>query len=335
MTSDFIPAFSGNQDDSATNCWKLEDVHSKLRLDGKGITIAVLDTGVNVKHQAFETAWKEGRIQGANFLSQSDWKQNSSSHGSMAAFVASGSGFCPEVSKSIQIPCGVAPGAGLLICLVGEVRLYAYQPVILALQTLLDRKKSSKCIDIIIMAFGIELDHNSEKQSKIRELIEELQKEEVVCVAASGNYGKYTNVLFPACLDSVISVGTLNPHGYRSESNTPKDIDVYAPGKGIASPSNSSKNGVEFHDGSSCATPAIAGLVALLLQYANDHISDHKKKKQFRDSFFLRKEILGKDMKKRGDLDLLEPCEYFMQRPELQSLIKQTTELKEEDPFSA
>ena len=318
MTSDCKLASGNYHAISATSSWNLEDVHSKLQLDGRDITIAVLDTGINLQHQVFETARKEGRIHLENFLLQDDWK--SDSHGSMAAFVASGKGFLPP-SESIPIPSGVAPGASLFICQVAKDRLHCYQAVIYALGRLLKLKKSGTCIDIITMSFGSEYNSDSDEQSKIRELIKELQKEEVVCIAASGNYGNYTDVLFPACLDSVISVGTLNGSGWRSEFNSPKDIDVYAPGEGIASPSIESNIGVEYHTGSSCAAPAIAGLVALLLQYANNHITEDKQKKKFRDSLFLRKEILGKAMKKRGKTDLLEPREYFMQRPELQSLL--------------
>ena len=310
LSSDFKPLLDSccHDDASATTCWNLAEIHDKI--NGDKVVIAILDTGINLHHNAFLQGFKNNRILVANFT-EGDNNLAPGAHGTMAAYIAAGDTF-------VDVPCGVAPKATLLICQVGEnKRKYSVSAVIKALQTLKIEKEKGEELHVVSMSFGIPHDENDEDQKTIRELIEQLTNLQVICIASCGNYGLYEDVLFPACLDSVISVGALNVYGRRRESNPPKGVDVYAPGENVPYPSKERAfpQGVLYSSGSSCATPAIAGLTALVVQYAKQHVPKSKRGK-YLNVEYLKCTVFGKEMRNEDEdhQDLLEPAEYFKER---------------------
>ena len=117
MKTDFQPASDPqNQCLSALKCWDLQSLHNDFKINGKGVTIAILDSGVDVEHKAFRAACENGRLRGTNFVPgepEDSWRTNPGPHGSMAAFVAGGD----LVQDGIG---GVAPGAEILTCRVSD-----------------------------------------------------------------------------------------------------------------------------------------------------------------------------------------------------------------------
>ena len=318
MKSDIAPARNANIDGiigefSATVKWSLAEIHENHKIDGQGIVIAVLDTGVDIHHAAFCNAFTARRIMGANFVCSDEshsWRTAPSAHGSMALFVAGGNTFS-------NVPCGVAPGATLMICRVGRTKTeYKLSAVISALETLVKlRDEGEDKLHVVSMSFGMPYDPESELQRTIQDLILRLKQRSVICVASAGNYGAYqSGIQFPACSEDVICVGALNAKGYSRESNAPLGIDVFAPGELIPAPSINDTNTSVLDCGSSCAAPAIAGLIALILHYANKCISnDPERKKKFRRLLYLKFEVFGHEMKGRFP-DVLEPCRFFERR---------------------
>ena len=322
---DFTPAADLQSDTSATACWELNKIHDKL--NGEGVVIVIIDNGLNVEHEAFKTAFSENRLLGFNFVpgkDQKDWNTPGGkmpSHGTMAAFIAGGEAFD-------QVQSGVAPKSTLLICSVGD--FYNSQAVIDALSALITLKENGSAIDIISMSFGMEYDPDDETQKTMKKLILRLKQLNTVMIASSGNYGKYQGgVLFPARLDEVIGVGALDTKGYNRKSNAPKGIDVYAPGEAIVHPTACGSQaerykGTERSDGSSCAAPAIAGLMALVLQFSKKYVTDDQKRIKYRDPVYLKTTLFGEKMKE-GDLVLLKPLKFFqaeITKFELQEALK-------------
>ena len=220
----------------------------------------------------------------------------------MAAFIAGGRSFG-------IVPCGVAPNATLLICSVGAS--YSPTAVIKALEALIEIKKQGDDLDIVSISFGMKYNANNENQRTITGLVSQLKQLNVILVAASGNYGKYQEAsLFPAILDEVICVGALNTKGYKSQSNMTLGIDVYAPGEFIPHPSVDTKSGAVHSTGSSCAAPAIAGLLALVVQFSRKYVSTERETEKYRNLVYLKNTLFGVEMK-RGDPDLLHPVPFF------------------------
>ena len=164
-----------------------------------------------------------------------------------------------------------APNAELYICCVSKSGQFEEDAIIKALEHLKesyeDIHDKKKC-QVIVMSYG----HYKEKKidDKVKELIDDLAGKGVICVAAIGNEGLFVrDFAFPARLENVISVGSLTQFGDESTQHNPPGIpDVYAPGEKVSFPDHIDEDSYRKGGGTSCAAPAIGGIVALLMQLA-------------------------------------------------------------------
>lgn len=263
----------------------------------------------------------------------------------MAAFVAAGKGFKVKdgIERGLRIPAGVAPNAKLIICRIANRSIqYKWEYIIKALEKLIeikegkvDEQKMPKGmrtpkewgVDVISMSFGkVDEALTEDYKEKMEDLMAKLNLLKVILVAAAGNYGNTTCTLFPANHDNVFSVGALDIKYNKPAEFNPKDVKVYAPGVDIAVPLvtklNSNCAGVKKETGTSCAAPAIAGLVALKIQFErnkptllNNSDDDHHIRQ-----ILGQQRIRFSDMKKmfkqmetdpREKPHVLDPCNYF------------------------
>ena len=230
--------------------WDLKNVHKKF--SGSGIRIAVLDSAVNKNHMAFS----ETTLNGWNFIDDRErykdyWCSNREDHGTMVAGIAT----------------RYAPKAEIFVCCVSDNGNFKAEAVTKALEYL--SKDENKC-QVIVMSFG----RDPEKAMKKRErLINSLVDKGSFCIAAVGNHGLNADyIASPACLPSVIAVGGLDRDGYQpSTLNNPGPIDVYAPGVNVSAPCDDNNYLYRECKGSSCAAPAIGGIVAVLLHCAREY----------------------------------------------------------------
>ena len=194
---------------------------------------------------------------------------------------------------------GVAPAASLVCYRVSPDGKDVYeQGIVNALDHMLNQDVGAGYI--ILMSFGFEKLHND-----ITERIDELTERKVVCVAAAGNDGPPKLVNFPASLGNVISVGSCNSIGQPSGFNNIGNIDVLAPGENLI---------FDQLKGTSFAAPAIAGIIALLMQQAKN-IGDPKIFANICDVNVIRN-IFTYDLKARGVVGLLAPHELLEDGPE-------------------
>ena len=132
-------------------------------------------------------------------------------------------------------------------------------------------------------------------KDQMRHLIEKLFSLKVIIVAAAGNYGDNKQTLFPADHPNVFSVGALNIYNKPAALTPSCDIDVYAPGTKIAAPlvHKDIHDGMEITQGTSCATPAIAGLVALKIQFEKNR---HELLKDVNKDFYVQEILRGENI---------------------------------------
>ncbi len=260
--------------------WKLDRLHED-GIDGSGTTIAVVDSGINYTHAAFK-----GRITAIrNFVPEEigniDCAIDSDGHGTLCAGIAAGSTFyCPIKPSDPDSPCipvlpGAAPGAKLVICKVvktsdGDVDSKAF---LAALKWLRELHVSGTRIDVV--SISLASTYHSHQRANV---ISELTSLGVIVVCCASNVGRLRlqPIAFPARLGHVLCIGAHDENGKpTSFSPVGRELDFLAPGDSIwgPGPGTVSPLAMDCGSGTSCATPAVAGLVCLILQ-AVKRISD-------------------------------------------------------------
>ena len=141
-----------------------------------------------------------------------------------------------------------------------------------------------------------------------------------LCVAAAGNQGLYQkDIPVPACHGQVISVGALNRgFGISQLTPVPKRVQVFAFGESLLAPClPDSINPTDFNcasrvNGTSMATALMAGLLALLLQFADRQVQ--RKCAKIRNNFFAH-HVLTTEMQGTMESHVLRPCDFFTRAP--------------------
>ena len=234
--------------------WRLQDIHNLPK--GCGISIAILDTGIDCLHEAVKEVHVLTNESGKYIFGQ-DSLTPSGYHGTYTAGVATGKHKTYAVkpvepdskNKEKCIPLGIAPGAKLVAFNVTErdKRLrYIANKVIIALEYIIkyNERNPEKCIRIVVMPFRLSKKTGSKEIEKVKEYIDKLCNEQsVVLIAAPGNGGLMEYSGFPANLETVLTVGAVDSYSHLSKiSACDKHVDVYALGKNVLVPSAPSES---------------------------------------------------------------------------------------------
>lgn len=223
---------------------------------GKGITIAVLDTGCDSDHPDL----KDRIIGGYNFTTDDKGDplkfEDYNGHGTHVAGTIA-------ASLNNSGVAGVAPEANLLILKVlGKNGSGEYDWIIKAIRYAIEQK-----VDIISMSLGGPTD-----EQELHDVIIEATKQNILVVCAAGNEGDgqdSTDELgYPGCYNEVISVGAVDLERNSSDfTNSNNEVDLVAPGEKVTS---TYLNGTYATlSGTSMATPHVSGALALLKVISN------------------------------------------------------------------
>jgi serine protease len=235
--------------------WHLHNIHAEQAWEenrGKGITVAIIDTGVSQVPDLAQTEF----VAGYDFVNNKVNADDDNGHGTHVAGTVAQStnnnygvaGVAYE-AKIMPLKVLAASGGGTISDIAEAIRFAA------------DNKA-----DVINMSLG-----GGGESQVMKDAIEYAYKKGVVIVAAAGNENR-DSASYPARYARVISVAAIDAQGEKAEfSNYGAGIDISAPGGG-----NGSKIWQETIDpstnlpviagfqGTSMAAPHVAGVVALI-----------------------------------------------------------------------
>ena len=257
---------------------------------GAGVTVAVLDTGVDFRHKALKKARAQERCFCSDDAGGCCPNGGEEQEGKKSA--ADGHGHGTHVAGIIAsrgkagAPKGVAPKAKLVaVRVLNQVGSGFVSGALAALDWLLTERPD---VDVVNLSLGTDQLFKGICDGKGGGLgnayaaaVDALHQRGTLVVAASGNEGSRKKMAMPACLRNALSVGAgfddtydaINagicaqvqpgPMDVACFSNRPKRLDLVAPGAFITS--TALRRGSAIAAGTSQATPHVAGCAALLL----------------------------------------------------------------------
>lgn len=245
---EILPSSTSGNDyiDWGLKAINVEEAWQKTK--GKGVKVAILDTGVNANHPDLAENIKEV----ADFTGSKSGAEDVQGHGSHCAGIVAG------VENKLGI-IGVAPQAELYCGKVlGDNGSGNYDSILKGIKWAIE-----KGVDIISMSLG----SSSKPPEEFHQLIKQAYDSNILIIAATGN--ENSSVCYPALYDEVVAVSAVDKSlQHANFSNHGMQNEITAPGVDIVS---TYKNGGYARlSGTSMATPMVAGAAALIIARYRD-----------------------------------------------------------------
>ena len=260
-------------------------------LSGKGVGIAILDSGISANHPDFAGTNGKSRVIASVDFTGSSRKGDADGHGTGVAGVAAGNG---AASKGYEANyAGVAPGASLIdVRVLDENGLSDEFSILAAMQFVNYLNTNSEHLTLHGVNLSLSIRHKVKNFAcgctPVCEEAERLVSAGLIVVAAAGNDGyleselgggfsegyRSISITDPGNAQGVITVGATHrdsPHtygvSYFSSRGPTGDgrikPDLVAPGEKITS--TVPEIGLKAMDGTSMAAPHVSGAAALLI----------------------------------------------------------------------
>jgi len=280
---------------------QLRKAQTTFNVDGTGSCIAVLDSGLRGSHKAFAGRVEKGLdvLSGNPIVPQRH--TDPFGHGTHVSGIAVAQIWLDRETERRNLS-GMAPGAKIFPIKVLNSAGRTSPEVLEAAYSWLANHALDAGISVVCMSITDENNHQSIPEaflsSSINSDIQELVTQNIPVVMAAGNfyktYGSNEGMGYPAILPQVISVGSVydedvGPTLYPSDDGaacssteadqitpysqrfsptgtSPYGTTIMAPGGIVTSTGHESDLDIEPLDGTSQATPVVAGLIALLQQ---------------------------------------------------------------------
>lgn len=209
-----------------------------------GVTIAVLDTGINANHEDLQASI----VPGYNFIDNNNNPVDGHGHGTHVAGIAA------AITNNGKGIAGVAGGAKIMpVKVMNDSGSGDYASIINGIKYAADHGAQ-----VISMSLG-----GPGYSQAMQDAIDYAISRGASVVAASGNSN--SAVAFPGNCDGVITVGAVGSNNQRASfSNYGPEMDVVAPGVNIISSYKGNANSYTAMSGTSMATPFVAGVTALV-----------------------------------------------------------------------
>jgi serine protease len=250
------PKLTGPNDPLYSKQWHLHNINVEgawKQSKGKGVTVAVIDTGISQVRDLVETKF----VKGYDFVKDRDKATDDNGHGTHVA------GTIAQSTNNGYGVAGIAYEANLMPLKV----LSSYGGGTVADIAEAIRFAADNGADVINMSLG-----GGGESSLMKEAIAYAHKKGLVIIAAAGNESQ-NGASYPARYPHVIGVSALGPDGLKPNySNYGAGVDISAPGgsdagKVLQETIDLDNKGEETFlglQGTSMASPHVAGVAALI-----------------------------------------------------------------------
>ena len=252
---------SSSSSSSSSGASGIDDLHAKKDYTGKGVTVAVIDTGADGSHRSLS-----GKIMAfKDFVNNQTSAYDDNGHGTHCASLVAG-----------QEGIGVAPGADLVVIKAMDRDGACYtSDALKALDWCLENKAH---YGISVISFSVGGESPSEGASLLDEACNNMVKQGMVMCVAAGNSGPdASSIVVPGDAESVITVGAVDSSGriFDLSSRGPTASgeikpDLVALGVNVSSAMAGSESGKSSVSGTSMAVPQVSGAAAVLLEATRD-----------------------------------------------------------------
>ncbi len=251
---------------------------------GKGIGIAVVDTGVAPHSDLIKP--KNRIVAFKDFINNREFPYDDDGHGTHVAGIAAGNGFSSSKYK------GIAPEADIIaVKALDETGSGSTSDILAGIQWVVDNKDKYN-IKILNLSLGTPAD-TTYREDPLAKGAAAASNYGICVVTAAGNSGPNRRTInSPGISPYVITVGSIDDNRTTSyedvfvaefSSRGPTlsgeiKPDVMAPGVDILSLSNKNLSGYTSHSGTSMSTPFISGAIALLHEKNGNISPEHAKR---------------------------------------------------------
>jgi len=279
---------------------QIDQLHD-LGYYGSGVTIGIIDTGVDYFHPEFD---QSSFIAWTDFITQKGTYYDDGDHGTHIAGILVSKGSYGGILAGINLQ-GIAPEAKLIIAKTIPKNQYIHSTIndssiAQSIQFCIDNNA-----DIILLSLGKNPDNiNLDENSMTAEVCNQAIEQGIFIIAPAGNdgYNDDGDVAFPGILENVISVGSIGKeqtissfssqgHQYPDTNDPNKKPEIIAPGdKIVSSRINGSYGEI---GGTSQAAAYVTGGLALILEaypeYKHDGIycQNETTIQQFKEIFMI------------------------------------------------
>lgn len=218
--------------------------------EGRGVVVAVVDTGCDLEHIDI----KNNLLKGINIIDKSKDPQDDNGHGShvcgMIAAENNGLGMVGVAPQAKILPVKALDSKGN-----GSLR-NVIEGIIWA---------ADAGADFITMSLGA-----SNSNDQLEKAIQYASLKGSVVFAAAGNSGENKEILYPARYKNVISIGAIDENLNRTSFTcSGEDLDFLSPGHNVFS--IAPKNSYAIMSGTSMSNPFAVGCASLLLSHNRQH----------------------------------------------------------------
>ncbi|MDQ0253534.1 serine protease AprX [Evansella vedderi] len=253
--------------DTANKWFSTERAREDFQLSGRGITIAIVDTGVDNEHMDLSG----NKVVGwSDFVNGVESPYDDQGHGTHVASIAAGTG---DGNYRYH---GVAPEASIVgVKVLDRTGSGSMSQIIEGIEWLIDNKDT---YNIHIANLSLGSVGSSDGLDALSQVCNVAVDHGIIVVVSAGNSGpnRYT-IGTPAAAEKAITVGSMADVGergfflnlYSSRGPTADERikpDIIAPGHRITAARANSRSDYITFSGTSMASPYVAGTVALMLE---------------------------------------------------------------------